>query len=138
MKLSAKKIKACHNYTIEELAEIFSVSAATIRNHLKPISEAVIPGRPVLVIGRLLKAHLEAEQGKRKAKKPSANFYCPSCKTQVRPYGDMVDGLSSKAGQQVTLKAFCPQCEGGISKFASQSQLKAIEQDLGSKISIAS
>lgn len=138
MKFSPRKIKAAFSYTLEELSQIFGVSQATVRSHLKPVPEAIIPGRPLLVVGRVLKDHLERSQGNPKQKKPSARFYCPSCKLQVRPFADLVDGEFSQARKQIILKALCPLCERGISKFASRGQLPQIEQDLGSHITVAS
>lgn len=122
-------VKLNYTYTIAEIAELFGVHQGTVRRWIKEGLPLCGEGRPMLVLGPVLKEFI-AER-RRKARKPCGpgEMYCLKCRRPRRPAGDIADYQLSRAGAGL-LVAICSVCESMIYQRAGFSTLARVRGEV--------
>jgi len=122
-------VKTHRNYTVEEIARLFSIHKNTVRAWVKvglPTSDQM---RPMLILGRDLRAYLQARRTKNKQPCLPGEIYCVRCRAPKRPDGDMADytPITETFGK---LEGICPDCGGMLFQRASMAKLAEIQRKL--------
>lgn len=123
------KARIHRNYTVEEVANLFSIHKNTVRSWVKdglPIND---DKRPILILGVSLRQYLQTKRLANKRKCLPFEIYCLRCRLPQKPLGNMADyELSgSSTGRLIGL---CPVCETVINKYFNLAKLEQIEGKL--------
>lgn len=123
-------VKIHRNYTVEEIANLFSIHKNTVRTWIKnglPLSD---DKRPALILGRELATFLQAQKTKNKQTCQPNEMYCLRCRVPRKPVVDMVDYevINQKVGNLIAL---CSHCNALMNKRVSFSKLSLIEAQMG-------
>ncbi len=118
-------VKIHRNYTVEEIATLFHVHKNTVRAWLKAELPVVDGHRPKLILGRELKAFLQAKRSKNKCRCELDELYCLHCRKPQKAAEKMADfhAVTDKVGN---LTAICPCCESWMNKRVSLAKLPEI------------
>jgi hypothetical protein len=122
-------VKIHRNYTVEEVARLFSTHKNTVRAWVKAGLPTCDGKRPTLILGRELAAYLKARRTKNKRPCQPGEFYCLRCRAPKQPDGDMADYLpiTERLGN---LEGICPECGAMIYRRASLAKLAQIRGKL--------
>lgn len=131
---STRGINGHQSYSIDEISYILDVTPQTIRTWIKSgMLEAMTSKKPFLVYGANLKAYLDNRR-KVSTRLGPGEFYCLSCRTMSRPYGDMAD--HSFLGTQQRLSALCGECERPVSLLVGPDKLEIYKAILDVAMSV--
>jgi len=122
-------VKIHRNYTVEEVALLFSVHKNTVRSWIKDGLATNDDKRPILILGSELKNHLKEKRQNNKRKCHPFEIYCVRCRVPQIPAENMVDfePVNLTAGRLIGL---CPECGCIINKFFSTAKLDQIKDKL--------
>jgi Helix-turn-helix domain len=115
-------VKIHRSYTVEEAARLFGYHKNTVRGWLKAVLPTSDRKRPTLILGRDLRAYLQARRAKNKRTCLPGEIYCVRCRAPKLPAGGMADY------QPVTeiignLVAICPDCGSIMNRRVSLAKL---------------
>jgi hypothetical protein len=121
--------KIHRNYTVEEVANLFSVHKNTVRSWVKDGLPTNDDNRPMLILGSNLKQYLQAKRKSNKRKCLPFEIYCVRCRLPRLPDENMVDyePINCNMGRLIGL---CPSCGGIINKYFTVAQLELIQGKL--------
>ncbi|WP_040306100.1 hypothetical protein [Ahrensia sp. R2A130] len=119
---NARAVKSMRTYTIEEAAELLSVSIVTVRSWEARGLHLIKDQRPYLIVGSVLKEFLLNEAASRKRPLAEGQFYCAPCRQPVKPMGDMADYVPTTA-MRGQLAGLCADCERPVQLFVNQAKL---------------
>lgn len=122
-------VKIHRNYTVEEVANLFSVHKNTVRSWVKDGLATNDDKRPMLILGSDLKDYLQAKRKSKKRKCLPFEIYCIRCRSPQLPAGNMAD-YEPINGNTGRLKGLCPCCSGIINKYFNIAQLEQIQGKL--------
>lgn len=126
-RVSTRRIKKDRLYTYEDAAELLGVSVQTVRSW-RALGLVVMSDRkPHYILGEALIEFLEARQTKRAVKMAPDQVLCLSCRAPRRPYGMMLDYVSTNASRG-RLIGLCEVCDGPCQRFASRASLETLSQ----------
>mgnify|MGYP000084720048 CR=1 FL=1 len=128
-RLNPNLVKIHRNYTVEEIAHLFSVHKNTVRLWVKDGLSINDNKRPLLILGAELKAYLQAKRQSNKRRCQPFEIYCVRCRSPQVPAENMVDfePINSTTGRLIGL---CPHCGCIINKFFSIAKLDQIKDKL--------
>ena len=128
-RLNPNLVKIHRNYTVEEVANLFSVHKNTVRAWIKNGLATNDDKRPVLILGSELKIYLQAKRQSNKRKCHPFEIYCVRCRVPQIPAENMVDFEPDNltTGRLIGL---CPECGCIINKFFSIAKLDQIKDRL--------
>lgn len=75
------------SYTVEEIANRFSIHKNTVRRWIKDGLTCIDDKRPMLVLGQVLVEFLQARRVKNKQTCESGELYCVRCRAPRSPAG---------------------------------------------------
>ncbi len=127
--INPNKAKIHRSYTVEEIAELFSVHKNTVRAWLKSGLPICDDRKPMLILGANLRAFLQEKNSKRKQKCQPWEMYCVRCRKPQTPLGRMADYVADNEVRG-RLVALCPECEGGLNKYINLSAIEALDAKL--------
>ena len=113
-----RAIRTARSYTIEEAAQALGVTIGTIRNWAKAGLPLMKGQRPYLILGEVLKDHLQSRSKSRKVKLNPVQLYCLTCKAAREPMGRLVD-CTLQNGKTVRLSGLCEKCGGTCNRMIS-------------------
>ena len=115
-------VKIHRSYTIEDIAKLFRIHKNTVRHWLKDGLAAIDAKRPILILGRVLAAFLQARRVKNKRTCKAGELYCVRCRAPKSPAGGMAEysPITSKFGR---LAAICPDCESIMNRNVSIARI---------------
>jgi hypothetical protein len=121
--------KIHRNYTVEEVANLFSVHKNTVRLWVKDGLAINDDKRPLLILGSDLKDYLQSKRKLKKRKCLPFEIYCVRCRLPQLPAENMVDyePINSSMGRLIAL---CPSCNGIINKYFNVAKLAQIQGKL--------
>jgi predicted transcriptional regulator len=121
-RLNHRLVKIHRNYTVEEIAKLFSVHKHTVRNWIKDGLEAIDEKRPMLIVGQVLETFIKKRRAKNKQPCNIGELYCFRCRVPKFPAGNVAKYLpvTDKFGN---LKATCPSCESIMNQRVSLARI---------------
>jgi hypothetical protein len=121
--------KIHRNYSVEEIAGLFSVHKNTVRMWIKDGLVTIDTKRPVLIKGSSLRDYLQSKRATAKRKCQPDEIYCVRCRVPQRPAENMAEyeAINANTGR---LMGLCPCCNGIINKYFTVSQLEQIRGKL--------
>jgi Zn-finger protein len=128
-RLNPNLAKIHRNYTVEEVANLFSVHKNTVRAWIKSGLATNDDKRPVLILGTELKNYLQVKRKSNKRKCQFFEIYCVRCRCPQLPAENMVDyePINDQLGRLIGI---CPACEGIINKYFNIANLDQIKDKL--------
>lgn len=127
--LNYRLAKTHRNYTVEEVAGLYSVHRNTVRQWIKQGLPTVDRRRPTLVLGRDLSAFLRARRLKNKRPCQPGEIYCVRCRAPRHPAG----GLAEYRPTTLTLGnliGICPSCDGVMYRRVNPAKLDEIRGEM--------
>jgi len=117
-------VKIHRSYTVEEIAGLFGTHKNTVRHWVKEGLAAIDDKRPMLILGSVLAAFLQARRIKNKQACKPGELYCVRCRAPKSPAGGMAEyvPITEKFGR---LRALCPDCESWMNRNVSMDQIEA-------------
>ncbi len=121
--------KIHRSYTVEEVADLFSVHKNTVRAWIKDGLAINDNKRPLLILGSSLRDYLQAKRANNKHKCLPHEMYCLRCKAPQRPAENMVDyeEINARTGRLIGI---CPCCNSIINKYLRVDQIEHIRGKL--------
>ncbi len=128
-RFNPNRAKIHRNYTVEEIATLYSVHKNTVREWLRVGLPVCDHHKPLLVLGSELRDFIKEKKGRNKQKCKPWEFYCVRCRKPQIPSDGMADYVADSETKG-RLIALCPECEGIMNKFASFSKLSILSPKL--------
>jgi Helix-turn-helix domain len=121
--LNHRLVKIHRSYTVEEVAKLFGVHKHTVRHWVKDGLTAIDDKRPMLILGQVLAAFLQARRAKNKQTCKPGELYCVRCRAPKSPAGDMAEyvPITEKFGN---LTAICPDCNSLMHRNVSMARIE--------------
>lgn len=115
-------VKIHRSYTVEEIARLFSIHKNTVRTWVKSGLETSDDKRPMLILGHVLVAFLQARRVKNKQTCKPGEIYCVRCRAPKFPAADMAEysPVTEKFGN---LTAICPDCNSIMNRRVSLARI---------------
>jgi hypothetical protein len=116
-------VKIHRSYTVEEIAKLFGIHKNTVRHWVKDGLTSIDDKRPMLILGHVLVAFLQARRVKNKQTCKPGELYCVRCRAPRSPAGDMAEysPITEKFGNLV---AICPDCNAMMNRHISMTQIE--------------
>ena len=128
--------KIHRNYTVEEIANLYSVHKNTVRQWIKQGLPIIDNLRPILVLGRQLAAFLCKKRQKNTRTCKPGEIYCLKCREPRTPAGDMVD-YQATTERLGNLIGICPCCDTMMYRRVNPINLEQVCSQLNVTISEA-
>jgi len=118
-------VKIHRSYTVEEVAKLFEIHKNTVRRWVKDGLATIDDKRPMLILGHVLVAFIQARRAKNKQPCKPGELYCVRCRTPKRPAGDMADydPITNKIGNLVGI---CPDCDSIMNRHVSLAKIEQV------------
>ena len=115
-------VKIHRSYTVEEIARLFGIHKNTVRHWVKEGLATIDDKRPILILGHVLAAFLQARRTKNKQTCKPGELYCVRCRAPRSPAGSMADynPITEKFGNLV---AICPECNSLMNRRVSMARI---------------
>ena len=115
-------VKIHRSYTVEEIAKLFGIHKNTVRHWVKDGLATTDDKRPMLILGHVLVAFLQARRVKNKQTCKPGELYCVRCRAPKSPAGDMAEYLpvTEKFGNLVGI---CPDCDAIMNRRVSLAKI---------------
>lgn len=124
-KIDPRRIKTARNYSIDEAAARLGVHKNTVKQWLKSGLPCIREGRPVLILGQVLKDFLVERRQKARKPCPAGQLFCLKCREPRRPAERMLDyvPITPKTGN---LKGICEACGTFIYRRILMAKIEVI------------
>ncbi|MGA3085898.1 MAG: helix-turn-helix domain-containing protein [Thermodesulfobacteriota bacterium] len=111
------------SYTIEEIAKLLGIHKNTVRHWVKDGLTSIDDKRPMLILGHVLVAFLQARRVKNKQTCKLGELYCVRCRAPKSPDGDIAEysPITEKFGNLI---AICPDCNSLMNRHVSMAQIR--------------
>ena len=115
-------VKIHRSYTVEEIAKLFNIHKNTVRRWVKEGLTTTDDRRPMLVLGCVLVAFLQARRAINKKTCKPGELYCVRCRAPKSPAGDMAEysPITEKFGNLI---AICPDCNALMNRHVSLAKI---------------
>jgi hypothetical protein len=115
-------VKIHRSYTIEEIANLLGKHKNTVRHWVKDGLTSIDDKRPMLILGHVLVAFLQARRVKNKQTCKLGELYCVRCRAPKSPAGDIAEysPITEKFGNLI---AICPDCNSLMNRHVSMAQI---------------
>ena len=123
-------VKIHRNYTVEEIADLFSKHKNTVRSWIKEGLPTIDDRRPSLVLGSALALFLQTRRANKKRPCQPGEMYCVRCRMPKFRADGMVDykPFTEATGN---LSAICPDCNTLMNRIINRAQLGAFRPESG-------
>lgn len=132
-RINPRLIKLHRPYSVEEAASALDVHKNSVRRWIKQGLPVVDKSRPVLMLGHVLRAHLESTRKAAKRPCPPGTIYCFKCRASMRPALGMVEFIPRNTSTG-NLNALCEACGTTMHRNARADRLAAIMPNLDVQI----
>jgi hypothetical protein len=115
-------VKIHRSYTVEEIAKLFGLHKNTVRRWVKDGLATTDDKRPMLILGHVLVAFLQARRVKNKQTCKPGELYCVRCRAPKPPAGDMAEyfPITEKFGNLIGI---CPDCDAFMNRHVSLAKI---------------
>ncbi len=115
-------VKIHRSYTVEEIAKLFNIHKNTVHRWVKEGLDTIDDKRPMLILGHVLIAFLQARRARNKQTCKPGELYCVRCRAPKSPAGNMADytPVTEKFGNLV---AICPDCNSLMNRRVSMTRI---------------
>ena len=115
-------VKIHRSYTVEDIAKLFGIHKNTVRRWVKDGLATIDDKRPMLILGHVLVAFLQARRVKNKQTCRPGELYCVRCRAPKPPAGDMAEyfPITEKFGNLVGI---CPDCDAFMNRLISLAKI---------------
>ena len=128
--------KIHRNYTVEEIASLYSIHKNTVRQWIKQGLPIIDTRRPILVLGKELAAFLYKKRQKNTRTCKPGEIYCLKCREPRSPAGDMAD-YQATTETLGNLIGICPCCDTMMYRRVNSTKLEQVRGQLNVTISEA-
>jgi hypothetical protein len=128
-RLNYRLAKLHRNYSVEEIARLFSVHKNTVRIWVKQGLPTIDDGKPILVLGSALWQFLRDRRQRARQHCGPGEMYCVRCRAAKRPGGDFAECHPINASS-ANLRAICPDCACLMHRRVSLAGLDGVRGDL--------
>lgn len=135
-RIDPRRVKIHHTYDVGEAARLLGIHKNTVRGWLKSGLTAIDDDRPTLILGRHLRAYLDARRKSAKRSCPAGTMYCFKCRAAKPPAAGMVDFIPYTATHG-NLRAICGDCESFMHRCARTASIAAVMPGLAVTIQAA-
>ena len=132
-RINPRVIKLHRTYSVEEAARVLGVHKNSVRGWRKGGLTPIDDSRPVLFLGRDLRAFLEQRRSSRKRPCGPGTMYCFHCRDPRAPTLGMVDCTSINV-RSADLSALCEVCGTEMHRRARRDALGAVMPGLQVRI----
>jgi hypothetical protein len=122
-------VKVHRNYSVEEIARLFSIHKNTVRSWLKQGLQAIDDQRPILILGREVSRFLRERRQQTKQSCAPGRIYCIACRSPKVPAGIMADCIPTSASLG-NLCGICPDCNRLIYRRVNLAKIDSVRGDL--------
>lgn len=129
-RLNPRLAKMHLSYSVEDVASLYKVHKNTIRNWIKQGLPTCDDRRPTLILGRDLRAFLEARRTRRKRPCGPGEMYCFRCRLPKRPTDGLLD-FDAGTGPLGNLVGLCPNCGTIMNRRINVTQLHKFYAAMG-------
>ena len=126
-KYNTNLIKKTLSYSIYDIASLFRIHRATVRQWIKEGLPLIDNHKPFLVLGSDLKEFIKKRQGKRKTKCNANELYCFKCREPRTSWENIVD-LKILNERSFLIMGICSQCNTQTNKTTSLKNLDEIKK----------
>jgi hypothetical protein len=118
-------VKIHRSYTVEEIAKLFGIHKNTVRRWVKDGLATTDDKRPMLILGHVLVAFLQARRVKNKQTCKPGELYCVRYRVPKSPAGDTAEysPITEKFGNLV---AICPDCGAIMNRHVNLAKIEQI------------
>lgn len=115
-------VKIHRSYTVEEIAKLFGIHKNTVRRWVNDGLATSDDKRPILILGHVLVAFLQARRIKNKRPCKPGELYCVRCRAPKPPAGDMAEyfSITEKFGNLIGI---CPDCGAIMNRRVSLAKI---------------
>ena len=115
-------VKIHRSYTVEEVARLFDIHKNTVHRWVKDGLAIIDDKRPMLILGQVLVAFLQARRAKNKQPCKPGELYCVRCRSPKSPAGDMAEysPVTEKIGNLIGI---CPDCDAIMNRRVSLAKI---------------
>ncbi len=126
-KYNTNLIKETLNYSIHDIAGLFRIHRATVRQWIKEGLPLIDNHKPFLVLGSALKEFLKKRQRNRKTKCNANEFFCCKCRKPRTSWNNLVD-LKILNERKLLIMGICSQCDTRTNKSSSPKNIDEIKK----------
>lgn len=124
-RFNTNRIRKQYSYSIQEICDLLGVHKNTVREWLRHGLPKTDKQKPYLIFGNDLRLFLNERQTSRLRKCRLDEFYCLSCRTQKKSFGNLVD-LKIRNTKTVMVSGLCESCETSLHKVQSVKTLEKV------------
>jgi Helix-turn-helix domain len=124
-----RRVKLHRNYSVEDIARLFSLHKNTVRAWLKQGLPAIDDRRPRLILGRELSRFLQERRQKAKQACGPGRIYCIACRAPKVPAFKMAD-CTPTGPLAGSLCGICPDCSRLIYRRVNLGKIDAVRGEL--------
>lgn len=129
-------VKIHRNYTVEEVATLFSIHRNTVRDWVKRGLPTNDDRRPMLILGRDLIVFLRTNRQKHRRRCKPGELYCVRCRAPRSPAGDMAD-YQTQTSTLGNLIAICSACDAMMYRRVSLATLEQVRGNVAVRMTQA-
>ena len=126
-KYNTNLIKETLSYSIYDIASLFGIHRATVRQWFKEGLPMIDNRKPYLVLGSDLKEFIKKRQGNRKTRCSTNELYCCKCRKPRTSWNNLVD-LKILNERRFLIMGICSQCDTRINKLSSLKKIDNIKE----------
>ena len=122
-------VKIHRNYTVEEIARLFSMHKNTILRWIKDGLVTIDNKRPMLILGDVLVEFIKKRRTKNKQTCKPGELYCVRCHVP-RPAGEDMAEYSPINEKTGNLIAICPACYSTMNRRVSLAKIGEVRGNI--------
>ena len=122
-------VKIHRSYTVEDVANLFSIHKNTVRRWVKSGLATCDEKRPMLILGHDLVEFLQARRVKNKQTCKPGELYCVRCRVP-RPAAEDIAEYSPVSKKIGNLIAICPICDAIMNRRVSLAKIGEISGNI--------
>lgn len=121
------RIKATLAYSVNEIAELYSLHKRTVQQWLKDGLPRIDNKKPYLIMGADLKTFIKTKRSKARQKCKAHELFCCKCRKPQKSWENIVD-IKVLNERQLMIMGICPECNTKTNRASTVPKLKDIQE----------